>query len=276
MWLIEPSFERRALHAYEWHVLPGDDAMRVLLVDDHELFRAGLALLIKELFPDAELLHANTLLHGIDSAMTGNPDIVFLDLELPDGHGCDALARLKDARPSLPVVVISADERMETVGRCLELRAMGYVPKSSSPEALHAAIVAVLSGGVFLPAASIAGLRHAIDMAESPARQSQNAQPTHRSAEPWDAPRLGLTPREYETLAWLVRGLPSKAIASKMGLEDITVRKYISHLLAHFNLRRRTELIVMLADRGVTLGTLTVTDPSPDRDSSADERQRTG
>jgi hypothetical protein len=54
------------------------------------------------------------------------------------------------------------------------------------------------------------------------------------------------------------------------------VRKYISHLLAHFNLRRRTELIVMLADRGVTLGTLTVTDPSPDRDSSADERQRTG
>lgn len=250
--------------------------MRVLLVDDHELFRAGLALLIKELFPDAELLHANTLLHGVDSAMTENPDIVFLDLELPDGHGCDALAQLKDARPSLPVVVLSADERVETVGRCLELRAMGYVPKSSSPEALHAAIVAVLSGGVFLPAASIAGLRRAIDMAEAPARKSEKTQPTNGGAEPWDAPRLGLTPREYETLAWLVRGLPSKAIASKMGLEDITVRKYISHLLAHFNLRRRTELIVMLADKGITLGTLSVTVPSLDRGSSSDERQRTG
>ncbi|MGF6810663.1 DNA-binding NarL/FixJ family response regulator [Paraburkholderia sp. Clong3] len=250
--------------------------MRVLLVDDHELFRAGLGLLIKELFPDVELLHANTLSHGVDLAMTEQPDIVFLDLELPDGHGCDALVRLKDARSSLPVVVVSADESMETVGRCLELRAMGYVPKSSSPEALHAAIVAVLSGGVFLPAASIAGLRRAIDIAGAPARESAVAQPTNGGADPWDAPLLGLTPREYETLAWLVRGHPSKAIASKMGLEDITVRKYISHLLAHFNLRRRTELIVMLADKGITLGTLSVTDPSRDRDSPSDGPQRTG
>jgi DNA-binding NarL/FixJ family response regulator len=248
------------------HPLPGDDAMRVLLVDDHELFRAGLALLIKELFPDAGLLHASTLSQGVDLAMTAQPDIVFLDLELPDGHGCDALARLKDARPSLPVVVVSADESMETIGRCLELRAMGYVPKASSPEALHAAIVAVLSGGVFLPAASIAGLRPAIGIAEAPGRESATAQPTSSTAAPWDAPRLGLTPREYETLAWLARGLPSKAIASKMGLEDITVRKYISHLLAHFNLRRRTELIVMLADKGITFGALPATEPSRDRD----------
>jgi DNA-binding NarL/FixJ family response regulator len=249
--------------------------MRVLLVDDHELFRAGLALLVKELFPDAQVLHASTLAHGIEQAIHEHSDIVFLDLELPDGHGCDALVRLKDARPSLPVVVVSADERMETVARCLELRAMGYVPKSSSPKALHAAIVAVLSGGVFLPATSIAGLRRTIDTAEAPARESGKTQPTG-GTEIWDTPRLGLTSREYETLAWLVRGLPSKAIASKMGLEDITVRKYISHLLAHFNLRRRTELIVMLADKGVTLGTLSVTDPSRDRGSSSDERQRTG
>jgi DNA-binding NarL/FixJ family response regulator len=248
--------------------------MRVLLVDDHELFRAGLALLIKELFPDAELLQASTLSQGIELAMTGHPDIVFLDLDLPDGHGCDALVQLKDARPSLPVVVISADENVETIGRCLELRAMGYVPKSSSPEALHAAIVAVLSGGVFLPAASIAGLRRAIDTVEAPARESGKAQPNGNPG-PWDAPGLGLTPREYETLAWLARGLPSKAIASKMGLEDITVRKYISHLLAHFNLRRRTELIVMLADKGIALGTLPFTDPSRERDSSPDEPQRT-
>jgi DNA-binding NarL/FixJ family response regulator len=85
---------------------------------------------------------------------------------------------------------------------------------------------------------------------------------------------LGLTPREFETLAWLVRGLPSKAIALKMGLEDITVRKYVSHLLAHFNLRRRTELIVMLADRGIKLGVPPVTDPVLDRGLSPVERQR--
>jgi DNA-binding NarL/FixJ family response regulator len=250
--------------------------MRVLLVDDHELFRAGLALLIKELFPDVELLHASTLSHGVDLAIIEHPEIVFLDLELPDGHGCDALVRFKDARASLSVVVVSADESTEMISRCLELRAMGYVPKSSSPEALHAAIVAVLSGGVYLPAASIAGLRRAIDIAEAPARESGRAHPTNGGTAPWDAPLVGLTHREYETLAWLVRGLPSKAIASNMGLEDITVRKYISHLLAHFNLRRRTELIVMLADKGITLRTPSVTDPLRDRASPSDGRQRTG
>ncbi|MGA3249299.1 MAG: response regulator transcription factor [Paraburkholderia sp.] len=249
--------------------------MRVLLVDDHALFRAGLKLLLKELYPDVELLDASTLSHGVNLAVTEHPDIVFLDLELPDGHGCDALSQLKTAWPASPVVVVSADETVETVGRCIELRAMGYVPKSSSPKALHAAIVAVLSGGVFLPAASIVGLKRAVGADEAQACKSGKAQPND-SAEPWDAPGLGLTPREFETLAWLVRGLPSKVIASKMGLEDITVRKYISHLLAHFNLRRRTELIVMLAEKGITLGTLSVTDRSRDRNSSSAERSRNG
>jgi DNA-binding NarL/FixJ family response regulator len=253
----------------------GDDEMRVLLVDDHELFRAGLALLVKELFPDVELLHASTLSQGVDLAVTAHPDIVFLDLELPDGHGSDALVRLKDATPFVPVVIVTADESVESVSRCLELRAMGYVPKSSSPQSLHAAIVAVLSGGVYLPATSIAGLKRTIGSDATQARKAEKTPPI-ASVEQWDAPQLGLTPREFETLTWLVRGLPSKAIASKMGLEDITVRKYISHLLAHFNLRRRTELIVMLADKGITLGTLAITDASPDRNSCSDERQHTG
>lgn len=251
----------------------GDDGMRVLIVDDHELFRAGLALLLRDLFPDIELMHASTLLQGMKHALGELLNIVFLDLDLPDGHGCRALTELKGSRPSLPVIVISADESVETIRRCIELRAMGYVPKSSPPEALHAAISAVLAGGVFMPAASIARLRHDMGTYEAPANGSGKAQPSG-SSELSSASELGLTPREFETLAWLVRGLPSKAIASKMGLEDITVRKYVSHLLAHFHLRRRTELIVMLADRGIKLGVPPVTDPEHDRGLSAVERPR--
>ncbi|WP_156132431.1 LuxR C-terminal-related transcriptional regulator, partial [Paraburkholderia terrae] len=190
------------------------------------------------------------------------------------GHGCDALAELKELRPSLPVIVISADESVETISRCIELRAMGYVPKSSPPEALHAAISAALAGGVFLPAASIARLRRDMGTDEAPVSRPVNAQPGCNS-EMSSASELGLTPREFETLAWLVRGLPSKAIALRMGLEDITVRKYVSHLLAHFNLRRRTELIVMLADKGIRLGVPPVTDPAHDRGPSAVGQQRT-
>jgi DNA-binding NarL/FixJ family response regulator len=248
--------------------------MRVLIVDDHELFRAGLALLLKALFRDIELLHASTLSQGVNHALCDHLNIVFLDLDLPDGHGCNALAELKESRPSLPVIVISADESVQTISRCIQLRAMGYVPKSSPPEALHAAISAVLAGGVFLPAASIARLRRDMGTDEPPANGPKDAQPGVNS-DLSTASELGLTPKEFETLAWLVRGLPSKAIALRMGLEDITVRKYVSHLLAHFNLRRRTELIVMLADRGIKFGVPPVTDPAHDRSLSAVGRQRT-
>ena len=248
--------------------------MRVLIVDDHELFRAGLALLLREFFPNIELLHASTLSQGVKHALGELLNIVFLDLDLPDGHGCSALAKLKELRPSLPVIVISADESVETISRCIELRAMGYVPKSSPPEALHAAISAVLAGGVFLPAASIARLRRDMGTDEAPESGPENAQPSGNS-EMSSASELGLTPREFETLTWLVRGLPSKAIALRMGLEDITVQKYVSHLLAHFNLRRRTELIVMLADKGIKLGAPPVTDPAYDRSPSAVGQQRT-
>ncbi|MFM0260505.1 response regulator [Paraburkholderia sediminicola] len=248
--------------------------MRVLIVDDHELFRAGLALLLRELFPGIDLLHASTLSQGVNHALCEPLNFVFLDLDLPDGDGCNALAELKESRPSLPVIVISADERVETIGRCIELRAMGYVPKSSSPAALNAAIGAVLAGGVFLPAASIAMLRRDMGTAEALSDRPGDA-PSAAIYGVSAASDLGLTPREFETLAWLVRGVPSKAIALKMGLEDITVRKYISHLLAHFNLRRRTELIVMLADRGIKLGVPPVTDPSHDRRLSAVGWQRT-
>lgn len=248
--------------------------MRVLIVDDHELFRAGLAALLREFVPNIELLHASTLSQGVKHALGELLNIVFLDLDLPDGHGCSALAKLKDLRPSLPVIVISADESVETISRCIELRAMGYVPKSSPPEALHAAISAVLAGGVFLPAASIARLRRDMGTDEAPISGPANAQPSGNS-EMSSASELGLTPREFETLAWLVRGLPSKAIALRMGLEDITVRKYVSHLLAHFNLRRRTELIVMLADKGIKLGAPPVADPAHDGSPSAVGQQRT-
>jgi len=234
--------------------------MRVLIVDDHELFRAGLALLLKALFRDIELLHASTLSQGVNHALCDHLNIVFLDLDLPDGHGCNALAELKESRPSLPVIVISADESVETISRCIQLRAMGYVPKSSPPEALHAAISAVLAGGVFLPASSIARLRRDMGTDEPPANGSKDAQPGVNS-ELSTASELGLTPKEFETLAWLVRGLP--------------VRKYVSHLLAHFNLRRRTELIVMLADRGIKFGVPPVIDPAHDRSLSAVGRQRT-
>jgi DNA-binding NarL/FixJ family response regulator len=106
-----------------------------------------LALLLRGVFPDTEFQHASTLSQGVSHALGELLTIVFLDLDLPDGHGCSALGRLKASWPSLPVIAISADESAEPTTRCIELRAMRYVPKSSPPEALHAAISAMLARG---------------------------------------------------------------------------------------------------------------------------------
>ncbi|RFU49710.1 response regulator transcription factor [Paraburkholderia sp. DHOC27] len=242
--------------------------MRVLIVDDHELFRAGLELLLKERFQELDVLFAGTLAEGLHLALAEPLNIVILDLALPDGHGCIALEQLKELRPSLPVIVVSADERVDTIRRCIELRAVGYVPKSSPPESLRVAIGATLAGGVFLPAWSIPALQGqpgpepVIPPSPIPAPLSDQ---THDQTHVSDAASLGLTAREFETLTLLVRGLPSKAIAVKMRLEDITVRKYISHLLEHFRVRRRTELIVLLADQGIKLGPPPLTEPAQDR-----------
>ncbi|GJH13636.1 response regulator transcription factor [Caballeronia novacaledonica] len=246
--------------------------MRVLIVDDHALFRAGLALLLKELYPDIELLQASTRMEGVQRAQQEKLNMVFLDLDLPDGHGFGALTELKESRPSLPVIVTSADERVETIGHCVELRAMGYVPKSAPPEALHAAISAVLAGGVFLPASSIDHLRRENAVLPQQPTETVSSGETKIST----AKDLRLAPREFECLTWLTRGLPSKAIATRMGLEDITVRKYVSNLLAHFNVRRRTELIVALAESGVRLGMPPVTDPACDRKQSSAARIQAG
>lgn len=125
--------------------------MRVLLIDDHDMFRAGLALLLRACFPQAQLTEAGTLREGLQHARKEPLNLVFLDLGLPDGNGIDALATLKSERSTLPVIVTSAHVRAESVSRCLDLNAMGYVPKTGNVEELRVAINAALAGGVFLP-----------------------------------------------------------------------------------------------------------------------------
>jgi DNA-binding NarL/FixJ family response regulator len=238
--------------------------MQILIIDDHALFRAGVRLLLTQTYPGIEVAEAGTLADGLDVALTRPLDLVFLDLNLPDADGLDGLVTLYERRPSLPVIVVSADESATTIHRALELHAMGFVPKSQKPDVLLAAFHSALAGGMFLPASVIdaAGNRIPFDhgFQQTAARVEANECPCVS-----ECSDFGITPREFETLRWLLRGLPTKAIASRMGLEDITVRKYVSQLLAHFNVRRRTELIVLMAESGKKLGQPALSDPVGDR-----------
>jgi two-component system, NarL family, nitrate/nitrite response regulator NarL len=235
--------------------------MRVLLIDDHALLRAGVALLLKQVRPDSEIVEAGTLAEGLEEARRQPLNMVFLDLDLPDGDGFDALRQLKIDRPSLPVVIMSAQEDPAIVDKAIELHAMGFVPKSQNPDVLFAALQAALAGGVFLPASIVDRGDYSPPPSSgwSLSRTDQgNAGPTNQATTPYE---LGLTPREFDTLKWVVLGYPTKTIAQRMGVEDITIRKYVSSLLAHFNVRRRTELIVYVAKSGIRLGPPEISPP---------------
>lgn len=233
--------------------------MRILLIDDHPIFRAGLELLLKELEPKASVLHAGSCAEGIAVARKRPLNLVFLDLNLPDGNGLECLKALKEARPSLPVVVVSGQEMdWGLVEAALELRAMGFVPKSENAGMIAAALRAALAGGVFLPA-SLLGKAEAGGLREAGRERAVPGLP-----EPSRAEDLGVTKRQGDVLRLLVLGLPNKRIASKLGVSLPVVKKHVSDLLAHFQVVSRTQLVAAVARRGIYLGSPDLSDPRDD------------
>lgn len=229
--------------------------MQILLIDDHPLFRAGLELLLKELEPKASVLHAGTCAEGIALARKKALNLAFLDLNLPDGNGLECLKTLKEARPGLPVVVVSGQEMgRELIEEALSLKAMGFVPKSENAEVVAAALRAALAGGVFLPITLWSGHKGKPVQTSTPLAATGLPKPLQPA-------ELGITPRQGDVLRLLVQGLPNKRIATRLGISVPVVKKHVSDLLAHFQVMGRTELVAQIALRGIYLGAPDLSDP---------------
>jgi DNA-binding NarL/FixJ family response regulator len=235
-------------------VHPGgsEKLMRILLIDDHPVFRAGLATLLHELDPSVEVVHAGNCHDGLRASRNGALNLAFLDLNLPDGHGLGCLRALKSARPTLPVVLISGDRiGRDVIEQALELGAMGFVPKSEDADAIIAALRSALAGGVFLPAQLAAG------QPESPLRLGISREPMPGPgsiAAAVDAAQLGITKRQADVLRYVVQGWPNKHIANKLGISVPVVKKHVSDLLAHCRVVSRTQLVALIAEKGITFG----------------------
>jgi DNA-binding NarL/FixJ family response regulator len=127
--------------------------MKILLVDDHALFRAGLRLLLRTMRPNAEIIEAGTLEEAF-AVCRLHPDlqVCLLDLTLRAEDGLGALSRLKERAPEMAIVVVSGAEDIGTIRQCIEDGAMSYIPKSVHPEVLTDALNSVLRGQLYLPA----------------------------------------------------------------------------------------------------------------------------
>jgi len=212
-------------------------AMRILVVDDHALFRDGLLLLLSSELPQAQALSAGSVAEAVQLAGRGSEfRLVLLDLGLPDAHGVEALEQLRRALPGVPIVVLSGDERVGTAIAALESGADGYIPKSTDGEAITAAIRQVLDGNRFVP-----------DYLRDEPLGLLSADPGDRRQ------GIPLTARQQAVLEQLALGLPNKAIGTRLGMAEGTVRSHVSAIFKALGVVNRTQAVAAARQRGLLL-----------------------
>jgi DNA-binding NarL/FixJ family response regulator len=121
--------------------------MRVLVVDDHALMRAGIAQLVRQEWPDAAIDEATTIAEALARVTAAQPDLVTLDLSLPDARGTDGASRLLQVLHGAPLLVLSLNAEPAYASRLLQLGAAGYLPKDRAPEELRVALRRLAEGG---------------------------------------------------------------------------------------------------------------------------------
>jgi len=209
--------------------------MKTLLVDDHPLFREGLAMLITQGFPELALHQAGGIAEALEHiGREGDIALVLLDLGLPDSNGMQGLQRLREHAPEVTVVVLSANESPETVLAAIDAGAAGFIPKTSRLGVMQAALRVVLNGGVYLPE----GL-----LGHTPPTTEMDA----------DAAALGLSPRQLDVLRLLIEGRPNKLICRELDLSESTVKTHLAAIFRKLNANTRTQAVVAAARLGLRL-----------------------
>lgn len=217
--------------------------MRILVVDDHPLMADAIKLALLQLAGATRVDSAGNLERAF--ALAGEapePDLVLLDLGLPDYDGLEALARFRERLPQLPVVVVSGASDGASILGALDLGAMGYILKTSPKDVLLNAVRLVVSGGIYVPVEALKS------------HESGVAGPV--SALPQSATRLdqiGLSARQAEVLGLLLKGLPNKLIARKLDISENTTKIHVSAVLRALGVSTRTQALIAASRLGLRL-----------------------
>lgn len=217
-----------------------EEALNILLVDDHVLFRAGMRYLLRRLDTSLKLDEANSCADALALLAARSYDLLLLDLGMPMLGGIDALDALRDAAPGTPCVVISGEEDPGVVRAAIEHGAMGFIPKSSTPEVLIHALELVLAHGVYLP-------RAVLEAAHATGAHGAGRAGAEQTTLP------GLTARQMEVLRGVLTGKTNKTIAQELQLSDATVKAHLTLTFRALGVGSRTEAIYAAAKLGLKL-----------------------
>ncbi len=216
--------------------------LRILLLEDQALVRAGMKALIQISEPLASIHEASSYEEAVKAVGNTNFDIAFLDVDLKEQRsGLDFLRYIRSLDVDTRAIMLSGRVEKDLVMTCIEAGASGYILKDMESDGLfRRALDTVFQGNIFLPASVIG--RGGFSPAPTVAPSSISAE------------SIGVTGRALEVLYYLCQGLPNKAIANRMGIEETTVRKdYVPKLFRLFRVTRRTELLVEISRRGVSI-----------------------
>jgi DNA-binding NarL/FixJ family response regulator len=215
------------------------DAIRVLLVDDDDLMRAGLRAVLRS-DPTVEVVgEAANGRAAVAAARARKPDVVLMDVRMPDLDGIAATREVVAVSPEARVVILTTFEQDDYIFGALSAGASGFLLKRTSPEELLAAIHTVAAGDSLL---SPSVTRIVVDrMARQPA-------PPVRSSDPV----ADLTPREREVLGLIARGLSNGEIGAELVIEESTVKTHVKRILMKLGLRDRIQAVIFAYETGVT------------------------
>ncbi len=203
---------------------------RLVIADDHPLFRGALREAVTGVFERVEITEAGAfdeLSKLLDKG--GDVDLILLDLTMPGARGFSGLMYLRAQYPSVPVVVVSANDDPAVIRRCMDFGASGFIPKTLGIEAMRTAILRVLKGGVWTPP----------DVDLSGGSDAEAAALMARLAT--------LTPQQVRVLMMLSEGLLNKQIAYELSVSEATVKAHVSAILQKLGVESRTQAVIAAA-----------------------------
>jgi DNA-binding NarL/FixJ family response regulator len=200
------------------------------IADDHPLFRNALLSIIDAHFPDTHITESCDLestIKMLDS--DADVDLLLLDLHMPGSEDLFGLVSVRERYSSIPVVVISAREDIETISRCIGHGSSAYIPKSTPPNIIHEALSAVVDGDTWVPESARKGMRRVNDEELNLA-----------------AKIASLTPQQYRVLCFLKEGWLNKQIAYEIGVTEATIKAHITAIFRKLGVSNRTQAVIIL------------------------------
>jgi two-component system, NarL family, nitrate/nitrite response regulator NarL len=202
--------------------------MKILVIDDHPVVRHGIVTILKSIGPDTIVLEAESAESALNLVKAHmDLDITILDIFMPGAGGWAGITSLGQARPDVPVLVMSSSESPRHVQRAISLGALGYVPKSASPKTLLAAVQFIMDGETYIPT-----------LTEDAAAQSLSTVQLSNGSQG------SLTPRQIDVLKLLAEGLSNKIIARRLQLSEKTVKAHVGAIFKVFNVLNRTQAVI--------------------------------